>query len=431
MRTAGLALQASSAPRVVFMSVGFLIPVFLDPSSRISSAAQPAARHRAASSSSASPSRDFLGRRNTATLRWIAEDREPDRARSAGARSTWRSTTRRSRPRPGWVAPCCSSSSTASHYDSGFAAWASGRRSGLEARRTSALYFLVSERALRPVTAIVLAERQPSGMHRPGRAPPAARSPGRSGPGLRCWACSAVGVVGGLAEVRRGHRVRRGGDASSSACVAFAAGLLRHACYAAKAHLRPAALDAPVRSSGSRRASSTSTCRSTTPARSACSRPASTGWPTACGSASASATSSAARWARRWRARRFATAPRLGGEEREIGALFVDLVGSTSMALAMPPSEVVRLLNQLLPRRGRRGRVRGRVREQVRGRRRALRVRRARRRATTPPATRSAPPGCWPSASSARCPRSASASASRRARRWPGTSAPSSASSTR
>ena len=37
---------------------------------------------------------------------------------------------------------------------------------------------------------------------------------------------------------------------------------------------------------------------------------------------------------------------RLGGEDREIGALFVDLVGSTSMALAMPPSEVVRLLNR-------------------------------------------------------------------------------------
>jgi adenylate cyclase len=37
--------------------------------------------------------------------------------------------------------------------------------------------------------------------------------------------------------------------------------------------------------------------------------------------------------------------PRLGGEEREVGVLFVDLVGSTSMALSMPPTEVVRLLN--------------------------------------------------------------------------------------
>jgi adenylate cyclase len=37
---------------------------------------------------------------------------------------------------------------------------------------------------------------------------------------------------------------------------------------------------------------------------------------------------------------------RLGGEERVVGALFVDLVGSTSMALAMPPTDVVRLLNR-------------------------------------------------------------------------------------
>ena len=37
---------------------------------------------------------------------------------------------------------------------------------------------------------------------------------------------------------------------------------------------------------------------------------------------------------------------RLGGEEREVGAVFVDLVGSTSIALAMPPTDVVRLLNR-------------------------------------------------------------------------------------
>lgn len=37
---------------------------------------------------------------------------------------------------------------------------------------------------------------------------------------------------------------------------------------------------------------------------------------------------------------------RLGGEEREIAALFVDLVGSTSLALALPATEVVRVLNR-------------------------------------------------------------------------------------
>ncbi|HWF54506.1 MAG TPA: adenylate/guanylate cyclase domain-containing protein [Solirubrobacteraceae bacterium] len=36
---------------------------------------------------------------------------------------------------------------------------------------------------------------------------------------------------------------------------------------------------------------------------------------------------------------------RLGGEERPIGALFIDMVGSTALALAVPPAEVVATLN--------------------------------------------------------------------------------------
>jgi adenylate cyclase len=37
---------------------------------------------------------------------------------------------------------------------------------------------------------------------------------------------------------------------------------------------------------------------------------------------------------------------RFGGEEREVAALFVDIVGSTALALALPPNEVVALLNR-------------------------------------------------------------------------------------
>jgi adenylate cyclase len=37
---------------------------------------------------------------------------------------------------------------------------------------------------------------------------------------------------------------------------------------------------------------------------------------------------------------------RLGGEERAVAALFIDLVGSTSLALARPPAEVVGVLNR-------------------------------------------------------------------------------------
>ena len=36
----------------------------------------------------------------------------------------------------------------------------------------------------------------------------------------------------------------------------------------------------------------------------------------------------------------------LGGEEREVAALFVDLVGSTTLAAERPPTEVVALLNR-------------------------------------------------------------------------------------
>jgi adenylate cyclase len=37
---------------------------------------------------------------------------------------------------------------------------------------------------------------------------------------------------------------------------------------------------------------------------------------------------------------------RLGGEEREVAALYIDLVGSTSLALALPPADVVAVLNR-------------------------------------------------------------------------------------
>ena len=122
---------------------------------------------------------------------------------------------------------------------------------------------------------------------------------------------------------------------------------------------------------------------------------------------------------------------RLGGEEREIGALFVDLTGSTSMALAMPPTEVVRLLNKFFRVVIEVVEAEGGFVNKFEGDA-ALCVFGA-------PAPSEDPAGqallrraaSWPTASSARCPRSASASGSPPARRSPGTSAPSSASSTR
>ncbi|AXY51593.1 hypothetical protein D092_23560 [Rhodococcus ruber Chol-4] len=41
-----------------------------------------------------------------------------------------------------------------------------------------------------------------------------------------------------------------------------------------------------------------------------------------------------------------ASSPRLGGEERDVAVLFIDIIGSTAMAADRPPTEVVQLLNR-------------------------------------------------------------------------------------
>ena len=113
----------------------------------------------------------------------------------------------------------------------------------------------------------------------------------------------------------------------------------------------------------------------------------------------------------------------LGGETREVSALFVDVVGSTELAHRESPERVVALLNEFfqvvvaevhdLRRHG----------QQVRGRRRAVRVRRAR------PAARPRGPRALLRAPAARPHRRARRRARRRDRRraaapwWPATSA--------
>ena len=69
--------------------------------------------------------------------------------------------------------------------------------------------------------------------------------------------------------------------------------------------------------------------------------------------------------------------PKLGGEERHVAVIFVDIIGSTQLVTGRRATEVVELLNRLLRGHRRRGRSPPRVRQQVRGRRGAGRVRRA------------------------------------------------------
>ncbi len=82
-----------------------------------------------------------------------------------------------------------------------------------------------------------------------------------------------------------------------------------------------------------------------TPANSACCRPVSTTWCANCPSGSGCATCSVATSAKTSPAV-LESSPELGGQERNVAVLFVDLVGSTHFAATRPPAEVVGLLNE-------------------------------------------------------------------------------------
>ena len=310
----------------------------------------------------------------------------------------------------------------------GLRRWCRRPPCGWEGRPPARCYYLAAERILRPVTALALAVAPAERHGRARRARPADR---RLGAGHRRAAAGRDRRGRGrVSQVRRGHRVPggrggvpgRGGQRPGVVATMFVA----------KAIADPVLVGAPRAGADRARRAGRVTCRWTTAARSACSRPASTGWPRACASASASATCSAARWARTWRAGRCVEGTiRLGGEEREIGALFVDISGSTSMAWPCRRPRWCACSTASSAWWSRWWRPRARIvnkfegdaalcvfgapvpRDDPAGRRAARRP-----RAGRPPDPR-------------RAARSTSASASRRASRWPATWAPSTASSTR
>ena len=94
----------------------------------------------------------------------------------------------------------------------------------------------------------------------------------------------------------------------------------------------------------------------------------------------------------------------LGGEERDVAVLFVDLAGSTALAAERPPAEVVALLNAFFGagRRGGRRRTAARSTSSRATRRCACSARRW--SARTPPATRSPPRGRCASGCARSCP---------------------------
>ena len=181
--------------------------------------------------------------------------------------------------------------------------------------------------------------RHPAGRLRARAWPGGWRWRGRSAPACRCWAswCWPRPGIATPTRTRCGWRRRsRSWPRSASAW----------ACSRSRSRRARSPSRSPRcggRWRASRRASSTSRSRSTTAARSACSRPASTRWPPAC--------------AERERVRDLfgrhvgrevaqAALERdgdveLGGEVREVAVVFVDVIGSTRLAARRPPHEVV------------------------------------------------------------------------------------------
>jgi adenylate cyclase len=339
-RLARLAWIASAVGAIfVFNSIGFLIPIFLDPDERTRLALTNAPAIIAYLAVFG-----FLIRRHTArhlreTLRWIVEDREPDEREHRRTLNLALYGVKFALL--GWIAaiPLFAALSVATQ------SWGWGAVVGATvwcgAETTCALIYLASERILRPVTARALAVG------------PAASNvaPGVRGRLVMAWLlCTGVPLLGVLVVSVVGiakpdvHSQYVASAALFLGGVAMVVGLLA-TVFAAKAiaepltavrdgleQIRGGDLDAKVAvDDGSE-----------------------------VGLVQAGFNRMAEGLRERSRIRELfgfqvgedvaraalREGARLGGEEREIGALFVDIVGSTSMALDMPPTQVVQLLNR-------------------------------------------------------------------------------------
>ncbi len=339
MRRLGWSASALGA-FVVFASVGFLIPVFLDPSERTDLALLNGPMGIVYVLASGLVIQVYLGRRNTETLRWIAEDRAPDDREHR--RTLHLALFNTKIAGIAWAGGALLFTVVNGFaYSWGFAAWA-GATVWLGGETTCALYYLAHERALRPVTAMALAARQPSRMI----------APGVRGRLVGAWALGTGVPLLGVIVVGAAGLTKSDVDTEYLAAailflgvVASATGLLA-TMYTAKAIANPVV---SVRRALERVEDGELDVQV----------PVDDG--SEVGLLQAGFNRMAAGLQERERIRDLfgrqvgedvarealgKGTSRLGGEERHVGALFVDIVGSTSMALAMPPTEVVRLLNR-------------------------------------------------------------------------------------
>ncbi len=323
---------------VVFVAIGFLIPIFYDPTERDAIGRENLPLAAATVLAGGAAITWLFGRDLNAALAWIREGRDPDESEH---RLTLRLASRAAlMDAVAWGIAGLILGALNVHHSLGFAAvvvsaiWLGGET-------CSALLYLLYERVLRPVTALALAAREPEHSVAPGIRNRLLFA-WSLGTGVPILGVLVVGVVGVTkpdvdAEYVAGASVFLGS-------VAVAVGLFA-TLVSARAIADPVI---SVRKALDRVAEGDFEAQ--VPINDS----------SEVGVLQAGFNRMAEGLRERERIRdlfgrqvgkevaraALRDGTRLGGEEREIGALFVDLTGSTSMALAMPPAEVVRLLNR-------------------------------------------------------------------------------------
>ena len=324
---------------VLFITVGFLIPVFLDPDERTELALLNAPLTLAAVAIGVPLTTRYIRRRRERVLRWLREGRAPDEEEhrlslTLAAQAAWVTAA------AWWISALLLAVFNGFAHSLGFAAVV-GATIVVGGETTAALTYLFAERILRPVTARVLAARLPRDAVAPGVRGRLAIAWGL-GTGAPLAGVLVIGIVGATKSDVATEYVSAAVIFLSviSLAVGLLATLIAGRSIADPVIAVRAGLDrieagdlgvsvevddgseVGLLQAGFNRM--TEGLRERERIRDLFGRQVG---------------HDVARVALQERTK-------LGGEEREIGALFVDLTGSTSMALAMPPTAVVRLLNR-------------------------------------------------------------------------------------
>jgi len=335
--TGWVAVAAGSA--VIFAAVGFLLPVFVPAEDHEAVALLNAPMVLAALAAGGALLNRFFGRYARSTLAWLVEGRVPTpREHTRTLQLALHSAKAIAAVWAAFGAAIVLVNTLAQSWE---AAVIVGATAWLGAETTCALFYLAAERELRPITAAALAVRGPSGVVAPGVR-------------VRLFAAWLLGTgvpllgIAAVAGLASADPTADGG--AVAAAVLFLAGVgsvtgLLATLFAAKAIAHPV------------RAVRTGLARI---AEGELDTAVAVDDASEVGLLQAGFNRMADGLRERERIRdlfgrqvgeevaraALRNGTRLGGEERLVGALYVDLLGSTSMALAMPPTEVVRVLNR-------------------------------------------------------------------------------------